>query len=120
MQHYYCTVGTETAVGPVTILNAGTTYISVTWTQPEYSPVQIRLDYQYFLLCGEHPYFTKRVYIPFDDDGKIFTGMKPGSVCKLNFAVFYNPSEVDRGVNYLFETLQTGKAYAYIFIFRKA
>ena len=39
--------------------------------------------------------------------------MKPGSVCKITFAVFYNPSEFDRGVDYFFETLQISKAYVY-------
>ena len=118
--HYYCT-GTETAAGPVTIVNAETTYIRVNWTRPKYSPVKIRMDYQYALLCEQHPYFTKRLYVPVYENQKVFAGMEPGSVCKLNFAVFYNPSEVDRGVNYLFETLQTSKAYyAYIFISRNA
>ena len=116
MQYYYCTVGTETAVGPVTILRAETTYITVTWTKPKYSPVRIRVDYQYSLLCEEEPYFRKQAYLPLHDDEMTFTGMKPSSVCKLNFAVFYNPSELDQGVNYLFETLQSSKAYVYISI----
>ena len=116
MQHYYCTVGTETAVGPVTILRAGTTYIRVKWPQPKYSPVKIRVDYQYSLFCEEEPYFRERVNVPLHDDEMNFTGMEPGSDCRLNFAVFYNPLELDRGVNYLLKTLQSSKAYVQISI----
>ena len=111
MQYYYCTVGTETAVGPMTVENVGPTYISVTWTPPKYSPVKIRVNYQYSFVCEEQPYFTQQAYLPYHHVGMKLTGMKPGSVCKVTFAVFYNPSELDRGVDHLFETLQISKAY---------
>ena len=99
----------------MTIVEVETTYISVNWTRPKYSPVKIRVEYQYSLWCEQRPYFTKRVYLPLDHDRMKFTGMVPGSVCKIMFAVFYNPSQFDRGVNYLFETLQSSKAFVYIF-----
>ena len=111
MYYYCCTVGTETAVGSVTLLRAETTYISITWTQPDYSPLGVRLDYQYSLFCETQPYFTTQIYAPLHYKGMNFTRMKPGSVCKATFAVIYNPSEFDRGVDYLFETLQLRKAY---------
>ena len=101
------TVGTETTVGPLSVVNVGRTYITVNWARPKYSPVKVRMDYQYSLACEEQPYFRQRAYVPFIHYGEMkLTGMKPGSVCKVNFAVFYNPSELDRGVNYLFEGLQ--------------
>ena len=100
----------------MTIVNVGTTYIRVTWTRPKYSPLKIRVDYQYSLWCEEQPYFRNRAYLSFDYNEMNFTGLQPGSVCKITFAVFYNPSEFDRGVNYLFETLQSRKAFIYISI----
>ena len=106
----------------MTIVNVGTSYISVNWTLPKYSPVKIRVDYQYFFSCEEQPYDRNQVDIPFYYLGINFTGLEPGSVCKVTFAVFYNPSEFDRGVNYSFETFQSGKAYIhrhiYVYIFK--
>ena len=78
-----------------------------------YSPVSIRVDYQCSLSCETQPYFRKRVYIPLDFNGTNFTELKPGSKCKFTFAVFYNPSEFDRGVRLFLGTVQSSKAYTY-------
>ena len=89
IQYYYNAVGTEITAGPLTILKAETTYIGVRWSQPKYSPVTIRVDYQYSLLCKEQPYYKQKVYLPFDYYGMNFTKMKPGNLCKVNYAVLY-------------------------------
>ena len=102
------------------IVKVGTTYITVSWTRPKYSPLKIRLDYQYSLWCEDQPYFRNRVYLPAHCDGMNFTEMEPGSACKVTFAVVYNPSEFGRGVTYLFQALQSSKAYLYISILQNA
>ena len=113
MYYYHCTVGTETAMGRVTTLRVGATYITVTWPKPKYSPVSVRVDYQYSLFGEKQPYFTNRTYVPAHCNRMDFTRIKPGSVVKVTFAVLYNPSALDRGVNYIFETLRLRKAYGY-------
>ena len=104
----------------MTVVNLGPTYITVTWTRPKYSPVEIKVNYQYSFLCEEQPYFSQQTYLPPHYNGMKLKGMKPGSVCSVTFAVIYNPSERDRGVNYLFETSKISKAYIYIFILQNA
>ena len=96
-------------------MNVGPTYITVTWTRPKYSPVLIGVNYQYFLGCEDQSYYSRQTYLLPDHNEMKLTGMKPGSICKVNFAVFYNPSELDRGVNYLFEALQISKTCIYIY-----
>ena len=114
MYYFYCTVGTETAAGPVTAVKVETTYITVNWPQPKYSPVKIEAVIQQSLLCKRRPDYTQQVCVSPDCLGLNFTNMKPGSVCKVNYAVIYNPSESDRGVDYSFETLSSSKAYVYL------
>ena len=82
--------------------------------------VSTRVDYQYSLLCERQPYFKTQIYAPLQHNAINFTEMKPGSLQKFNFAVFYNPSEFDRGVNFLLETLQLSKAYEYVYILQNA
>ena len=112
--YYYSTIGTETAAGPVIAVKVETTYITVNWTKPKYNPIKIKLDYEQSLLCEEKPYFTRLYYLPPDCNGMNFTMMKPGSACKITtFAVLYNPSELDRGLSYTFETLPSRKALTF-------
>ena len=113
MYYFYCTVGTETAAGPVTTVKVETTYIAVNWTQPKYSPVNIKVVIQKSLLCERQPYSIQRLYVPPTCNELNFTRMKPGSVCKVTYVVIYNPSESDRGVNYFLETLSLSKSYVY-------
>ena len=111
MYYFYCTVGTETAAGPVIIVKVETTYITVYWTKPKYSPIEIKVVIQKSLLCERQPYSLQTMYVPAHCEGEMnFTRMKPGSVCKVTYVVIYNPSESDRGVDYFFETLPLSKA----------
>ena len=97
------------AVGPVTFWKVETTSIGIQWPCPKYSPVSIRVVFQCSLWCENQPYNEKRVYVSLQHNKTLFNSLKPGSRCKLNFAIFYNPSEFDRGVDYAFETLSASK-----------
>ena len=99
-------------MGPITLRAAETTFISVDWVWPKYSPMSIRMIYQYFLLCENKPYRTGTFNMPLECHGVNLTNLKPGTIARLHFLALYNPSELDRGVNYAFETLPASKAYA--------
>ena len=96
-------------MGPVTLWKLDTTSFGIEWPSPKYSPVSIRVDCQCSLLCENQPYTKQQPHVPLHKNKIYFTELKPGSVCKVNFAVFYNPSEFDRGVDYTFETLSASK-----------
>ena len=99
------------AMGPVTAVDVGATYITVKWTKPKYRPEKIKLAYEQTLFCETRPYFRRLSYLPPDCTGMKFTMMKPASICKITtFAVIYNPSELDRGFSYIFQTLESSKA----------
>ena len=114
MYCFYCTVGTETGAGPLTLVKVESTYITVNWTQPKYSPVKIEVVLQQYLSCERQPYSRKRIYVPPRSEGMNFTMLKPGSLCRVTYVVIYNPSESDRGVEYIFATLSSSKAYTYV------
>ena len=117
--HSYYTVisshstGTETGMERLSIRDSGTTFICLKWGEPKYSPISYSLRYQCSLMCEKEPYTAfSPVYTP-PFIGVNLTNIKPGSTCKLNFVAMYNPAEHDPGVDYVFETKHSSKAYTY-------
>ena len=97
-----------------TIEDQGTTFLWLTWGEPKYSPISYTLKYQCSLMCEKEPYTASSQVCRTLFTAVNLTNLKPGSICKFNFVITYNPSGVDPGVNYVFETLHSSKAYTYM------
>ena len=120
LTHFYHIVilshspGTETGIHHLSIRNQGTTYLCLIWGVPKYSPICYTLSYQCSLMCENKPYTEMSQVLNTSLAGVNLTMLKPGSVCKINLVVLYNPAQHDPGVDFVFETLHSGKAYTYM------
>ena len=112
--------GTKTGMAKVTIRNQGPTFVSLAWGRPKYSPQSYKLRYNCYLTCEKQPYIRREEVISTSFTGMHLTRLKPGSLCTIIVVLVYNPSEVDPGSHYAFETLHSSKAYTCTYQYLKS
>ena len=84
----------------VTISQVGTNFITISWTRPEYVPINFQTTISCHLLCDLEPYPIKdEVTIsPSHVNQNNIEGLLPGSNCDISFLARYNPATLDPGI----------------------
>ena len=103
-------VGTRTVIRSINLLDAGTDFIAVSWNEPRHIPYYFQTFTDCHLISNFQTYKTVYLNIPRYTYRLNITNLKPGSLCVFTFLAVFNPAKFDRGVKYVFQTLEASKS----------
>ena len=88
----------------------GLSYIEIRWFRPQYDPVEYQISYKCRLKYAKSYYVDLTLRNSKSNcTSYTLTGLRPGTICKVNLIALYNPASIDQGTSFTVKTLGISK-----------